>query len=77
MGSRAAEKLTGEPLLKLEQGRLTDPIAETIRPTLSEPEKLGERLRGLEISSRIVTPEDGFRDRRKETVSEFSLRRGV
>ena len=66
MGSRAVEKLTGEPLLKLEQGGLTDPMAETIRPTLSEPEKLGGRLRGAGSSSRIVTPED-----------EFSLRRGV
>ena len=33
---------------------------------------MGERLQRLENSSGIVTPEDEFRDRRKEIVSESS-----
>ena len=37
---------------------------------------MGERLKRLENSSGIVTPEDEFRDRRKEIVSEFSQGEG-
>ena len=65
-------KVTRKPLLELEHGKLPDPIAEAIRLVLSEQEKLRERLKRLENSSGIVTPEDKFRDRRKEIMSEFS-----
>jgi serine O-acetyltransferase len=67
-----ARKVTRKPLLKLEHEKLVDPIAEALRPVLSEQRQLEERLQKLENSSGIVTPEDEFRDRRKKIVSESS-----
>jgi len=66
-----------KPLSDLEHGKLPDPVAEAIRLTLKEQEKLGERLKRLESLSGLAVPEDKLRDRRRELVREFSQGGGI
>ncbi len=66
-----------EPLPDLEHGKLPDPVAEAIRLVLRGQEELGERLKQLESSSGMVTPEDEFRDRKREIMREFSQGEGI
>ena len=61
-----------KPLMDLEHGKLSDPVAEAIRLVLREQEKLGDCLKRLESLSRLVVPEDERRDRRREIVREFN-----
>ena len=66
-----------EPLLNLEHGRLPDPVAKAIRLVLTEQDRLEERLRRLESSSGVATPEDELKEKREEIVREFSQGEGI
>ena len=66
-----------EPLLNLEHGRLPDPVAKAIRLVLTEQDRLEERLRRLESSSGLATPEDELKGKREEIVREFSQGEGI
>ena len=66
-----------KPLINLEHGKLPDPVAEAIELVLKEQERIQERLRQLESSSGIVTPEDEFRDRKREIIREFNQGDGI
>jgi len=52
-------------------------MAEVMRLVLSEQDKLEERLKRLESSSRIGTPKDELGDRRREIVRELSQGGGI
>ncbi len=66
-----------KPLINLEHGKLPDPVAEAIELVLKDQERIQERLRQLESSSGIVTPEDEFRDRKREIIREFNQGDGI
>ena len=66
-----------KPLLDLDHGKLPDPVAEVIRLVLREQEKLGERLKRLENSSGMVTPQEELVGTRGEIAREFSQGGGV
>ena len=66
-----------KPLLDLEHGNLPDPIAEAIRLVLKEQDKLEERLKRLESSSGIETPEDELREERRKIEDELSRGGGI
>ncbi len=55
--SRAVWKLTREPLLELEHGKLPAPVAEASRLALKELEKTQERLKRLESLSGLLVSE--------------------
>ncbi len=65
------------PLVDLEHGRLPDPVAEAIRLVLKEQDKLEERLKKVESSSGISTPEDELREARAKVQQEFSQGEGI
>ena len=64
-------------LMDLEHGHLPDPVAEVIRLVLREQDKLVERLRRLESSSGIVSPEDELREERRKIETAFSQGGGI
>lgn len=66
-----------KPFVDLEHGKLPDPIAEAIRLVLKEQDKLEERLKRLESSSGIETPEDELREKRKKIEDELSQGGGI
>ena len=47
-----------KPIMNLEHGKLPDPVAEAIRLVLKEQHKLEERLKRLEDSSSLDTPQN-------------------
>ena len=66
-----------KPLADLDHGRLPDPVAEAIRLVLKEQDNLEERLKKLESTTGITTPEDKLREKRKKIISEFSQGGGI
>lgn len=62
----------GQHLLDLEHGHLPDPVAEAIRLVLREQARLEGRLQKVERQAGITVPRDELRQRRKETMDEFS-----
>jgi len=66
-----------KPLTDLEHGKLPDPVAEAIRLVLREQDKLEERLRRVESSSGILTPEDELKEERLKVEHEFSQGGGI
>ena len=66
-----------KPLMDLEHGRLSDPMAEAIRLILREQEKLGKRLRRLENLSGIATPKAGLEGTCREIAKEFGQGEGI
>ncbi len=64
-------------LMDLEHGHLPDPVAEVIRLVLREQDKLVERLRRLESSSGIASPEDELREERRKIETAFSQGGGI
>ncbi len=64
-------------LVDLEHGNLPDPVAEAIRLVLREQDELKERLRRLESTSGIVSPEDKLKERRRAIEREFSQGGGI
>jgi serine O-acetyltransferase len=65
------------PVMDLEHGRLPDPVAEAIRLVLKEQDKLEERLKKLEITSGLVSPQDELEERRLEIEKEFVQGGGI
>ncbi len=65
------------PLSDLEHGQLPDPVAEAIRLVLREQDKLEERLRRVESSSGISTPEDELEEERLKVEQGFSQGGGI
>lgn len=65
------------PLMNLEHGNLPDPVAGAIRFVLAEQDKLEERLRRLESTSGIPSPEDGELEERIIIESVFSQGGGI
>ena len=66
-----------KPLMDLEHGKLPDPVSEAIRLILKEEHRLEERLKRLERSSGIVTPEDKLKEKRREIEKEFDHGGGI
>ena len=66
-----------KPLTDLEHGKLPDPVAEAIRLVLKEQAKLEERLKILEGTAGISTPEDKLKGKRKRIMNEFSQGGGI
>jgi len=66
-----------EGLPDLEHGQLPDPVAEAIRLVLREQDKLEERLRKVESSSGILTPEDELEEERLKVEQGFSQGGGI
>jgi len=63
------------PLIDLEHGNLPDLVAEAVRFVLREQDKLEERLRRLESTGGIASPEDELTEERKKI--EAGLSQGV
>ncbi|MFC1981143.1 serine O-acetyltransferase [Chloroflexota bacterium] len=66
-----------KPLMDLEHGKLPDPIAEAISLVSKEQHELEERLKRLESSSGITTPQDKLRERRRAIERDFNLGGGI
>ena len=52
-----------KPIMDLEHGNLPDPVAQTVGVILKEQHKLEERLKKLESTSSIATPQDSGREK--------------
>lgn len=66
-----------EPKIALDHNRLPDPVAEAIRLVLDEHDKLAERVKQLEASAGITSPEDELLQTenkiRKEFVDKYDI----
>jgi serine O-acetyltransferase len=60
-----------EPRIDLDHNRLPDPVAEAIRLVLAEHDKLAERVRQLEASAGITTPDDDLAQIEQKVKREF------
>jgi serine O-acetyltransferase len=60
-----------EPRIELDHNRLPDPVAEAIRLVLAEHDKLAERVKQLETSAGITSPEDGLSQVEQKVKKEF------
>lgn len=66
-----------KPLMDLEHGDLPDPVAEAIRFVLTEQDKFEERLRRLENTGGIASPEDELKEKRRKIEVGFSQGGGI
>ena len=66
-----------KPLMDLEHGNLPDPVAEAIRFVLAEQDKLEERLRRLESTGGIASPQDELREERRKIEAGFIQGEGI
>jgi serine O-acetyltransferase len=60
-----------EPRIDLDHNRLPDPVAEAIRLVLAEHDKLAERVKQLEASAGITSPEDDLSQVERKVKKEF------
>ena len=60
-----------ETRIVLDHNRLPDPVAEAIRLVLAEHDKLAERVKNLEASAGIISPEDDLSQVEKKVKKEF------
>jgi len=60
-----------EPRIDLDHNRLPDPVAEAIRLVLAEHDKLTERVKQLEASAGITSPEDDLFQEENKIKKEF------
>ena len=66
-----------KPLIDLEHGNSPDPVAGAIRFVLAEQNKLEERLRRLESTGGIASPEDELTEERRKIEAGFSQGGGI
>jgi serine O-acetyltransferase len=59
------------PKIDLDHNRLPDPVAEAIRLVLSEYDNLADRVRQLETSAGITSPEDDLQQEESRVKKEF------
>ncbi|MFA5079682.1 MAG: serine O-acetyltransferase [Dehalococcoidia bacterium] len=62
---------TSEHVIDLDHSRLPDPVAEAIRLVLAENDKLDERIRRLENTAGLVSPEDELKQAESKVKREF------
>lgn len=60
-----------EARIDLDHNRLPDPVAEAIRLVLAEHDKLSERVKQLELSAGISSPEDELAQEENRVKKEF------
>jgi serine O-acetyltransferase len=68
---------TEKPSLDLQHGRLPDPVAEAIRLVLKDQQQLEERLKKLEETTGVKTPDNQLEEERKIIKKEFSEGEGI
>jgi serine O-acetyltransferase len=68
---------TEKPAMDLEHARLPDPVAEAIRVVLKDAQKFEERLKKLEETCGLTTPQDELRKQIEEIEKEFPQIEGI
>jgi serine O-acetyltransferase len=68
---------TERPAMDLEHGRLPDPMAEAIRVVLKDAQSFEERIKKLEETCGLVTPQDELRKQLEEIEKEFPQIEGI
>jgi serine O-acetyltransferase len=66
-----------KPAMDLEHGKLPDPVAEAIRLVLKDQHHLEERLKKLEITCGLLTPQDELEERKQEIEKELAEDEGL
>ena len=66
-----------KPVMDLEHGKLSDPIAETIRTVIKDQHNLEERLKKLESMADLTAPKDELKEQRQEIEKEFPQGGGI
>jgi serine O-acetyltransferase len=61
-----------KPAMDLEHGKLPDPMAEAIRLVLKDQHNLEERLKKLEETCGLLTPQDELEERKQEIENEMA-----
>ena len=68
---------TEKPAMDLEHAKLPDPLAEAIRFMLKDQQSFEERIKKLEVTCGLLTPQDGLEEQIKEIEKEFALGEGI
>ena len=66
-----------KPAMDLEHARLPDPVAEAIRLVLKDQQNVEERLKKLEITCGLLTPQDELEERKQEIEKEMAQGEGI
>jgi len=68
---------TEKPAMDLEHARLPDPVAEAIRVVLKDAQNFEERLKKLEETCGLLTPQDELKERILEIENEMAQDEGI
>jgi serine O-acetyltransferase len=68
---------TEKPAMDLEHGRLPDPMAEAIRVVLKDAQSFAERIKKLEETCGLATPQDELKKQLEEIEKEFPQIEGI
>jgi len=66
-----------KPAMDLEHAKLPDPLAEAIRFMLKDQQSFEERIKKLEVTCGLLTPQDGLEEQIKEIEKEFAQGEGI
>jgi serine O-acetyltransferase len=66
-----------KPAMDLEHARLTDPLAEAIRVMFKDQQSFQERLKKLEETCGLLTPQNGLKEKIEEIEKDFEQSEGI
>ena len=66
-----------KPVMDLEHAKLPDPVAEAIRVVLKDQHNFEERLKKLEETCGLLTPQDELEEKPQEIEKEFAQGEGI